>query len=303
MHVALQPQLAHAVLDRPPSPPIAEDDPVDPWIFLQLLCRCQNGLEALGNPHIPSEHYAETGRHLFSLRGVRLDLGWLVERLGPLRPVADLLRWCPHGLHPRHETPGGHEDAVAPTVDVAHHPCHPAQSPLRMHGSHCRQTLRPQVLHPQHERRLFHLLHDERRQPDRHWRGLEDEDHVEHPPTEQRSKERGEQHERQVVEGQHPPAAAPTRHQWHAQHLYSLVVLAYRARETVASEEGAVRVVRLAREDSDLVSTFLQPPHKIVDTKGLWPEILRDDEYVQILVFALSLKIFSTESGSATIQS
>jgi len=160
-------------------PSIAQDHPVDVLPFAQQVCGGDDGREVLRSADVAREHDAEPRRQLARLRIARRNRHSPVEGLGAVRQIADALARHAVRLDRRDECARLHEHPVAAAIDPAHESvCGSEEQPV----AHCaggREALRPEILHPEQDRRALQGPQRARRDADRHRRGLVDEDGIE----------------------------------------------------------------------------------------------------------------------------
>lgn len=173
---------------------------------------------------------------------------------------------------------GLHKDSVALTIDTPHKRFHYTQNPSRLRRSCCRKTFRPEILDPEQDRRSPELLQHDRRNSHRDGRGFIYQNQVDLLPATEGCQERGEDSKRKEIHRKAPSLTLASREQRHAENRYALISLLTWREETISWEKLSRGVIRHPSQNSDGMSTFLQPKGQIIDPKRLWPEILRDNQ-------------------------
>ena len=246
--------------------------------MLEQLRGGKNRREILGCADIARVHHAKSGRQLarFGIGGLRRHAP--IEILGAVRQIANAAARHAMRFDRRDERLGLHEDAVATTVDPLDQAVDETQHRAILDRAGRRQALGPEILHPEEERNALQRTQRSRRNADRHWGRLIDENRVEASAREPGGEQRREKGMRKKVDRQTQAAAVTSRDQRSATHLGRLVPLAHWTQETVAGEVVSAWVIRHAGVDRDGVPARGETFDDIVDAEILRPEILAENQ-------------------------
>ena len=181
--------------------------------------------------------------------------------------------------HRRHEAGRLHQHQILARIDPAHHGGDAGQRARMADVARGLQALRPEVLHPGHQRAALEARQRHRADCLQQRRRGVDEDHVVARPAQAPgAKERRAEHEGQVIRDQAQRRAFAARHQGHAVDIDGAKALHSSGRGAVTLEDGPGRVVGLPGEHADLVARLVQRLRDIVDAERLGPEMLAEDE-------------------------